>query len=741
MRGPEVRGLGSMVMACLALSLAAAVTGLRASTETATGLLHGRVTWAATGSPLEQVPLRLLGFGVQLTARSGDAGRFRFERVPAGTYLLTADLPALAAAIPVDVTVVPGSETRADLIVILPEAPAERITVVGARRAGGHEGVSTEIYDAATLRSRPGALDDPFRALAGAAGVRAENDFKADVGIRGGTGADTRVLLDGLPVFEPFHFAGGAGSASAVSGDLVESVEVHSGGFSVEHGDTLAGVVEIHTPRLRPESVAGRAGFGTTLGHMAVTGPLAASGRFRVTGRAGDLGLYDELLQEEEVESVSFRDLYGAFEFALPGGGRLETSILRGSSDFGQRVGTSGRAEQNASHGATNLRLEIPLDSRTLLRAFVSAGKNEGSARVTGGPSFDGAMESTDARASIVRLHGSGHTMTAGMNLSVTRASLLGLVAEGGGLRASAIDEEGRTSGVFVEDRWERSSRFGIRYGARLDRYSLTGESEISPRISVILRPAAGLKITGAVGRFVQFARPRQRFLASAASLAAQKADELIVGVERRWGSGHRLVVEAFHRDIRDPVVETVNRYVDLPEALGQFDTANVRGLEVTWERVPRGPWRYRIDYALMEAQQEIGGMTTPMNTDQRHSLNALIGRRLGRGWDLTATARYGSGLPYTPVLLGSNGINLWLESGPLNSARLPGYHRLDLRLAHQRPTAWGRVLVHFDLINVYDQDNLRSIDVDLDPAARTLTRTRHNQVPFMPVFGVSAEF
>ncbi|MCZ6697190.1 MAG: carboxypeptidase-like regulatory domain-containing protein [Acidobacteria bacterium] len=166
MRGTVVRRLGSRVIACLVLSLAAAGTILRAATET--GLLLGRVTRASTGAPLEQVPLRLLGSGVEFTVRSGDAGRFRFEQVPAGTYRLTADLPASASARPVEVTVAPRSETRADLIVILPEALADRITVVGARRAGGHEGVSTEIYDAATLRSRPGALDDPFRALTGA---------------------------------------------------------------------------------------------------------------------------------------------------------------------------------------------------------------------------------------------------------------------------------------------------------------------------------------------------------------------------------------------------------------------------------------------------------------------------------------------------------------------------------------------------------------------------------------------
>ena len=58
MSDTEARGSGLRLLACLALSLAAAVTILRASPESAVGLLHGRVIRAATGSPLEDVPLR-----------------------------------------------------------------------------------------------------------------------------------------------------------------------------------------------------------------------------------------------------------------------------------------------------------------------------------------------------------------------------------------------------------------------------------------------------------------------------------------------------------------------------------------------------------------------------------------------------------------------------------------------------------------------------------------------------------
>ncbi len=715
--------------------------GIAAGGAVRTGLVRGCVARASSGDPLEGFPLRLVGNGVLRLTRSAAGGEFRFENLPPGIYRLEGDLAGAALSNPGPVRVEPGSTTDIILLVDIEETHLERVTVTGGPAGSRHEGTQREVYDGRTLRARPGALGDPMRALRGSAGIRTDSDLKSEAGMRGGAGADTRVVLDGLPVLEPFHFAGGAGTASALSGDLVESVEVHAGGFSVEHGDALSGVVEIRTPRDRPERLIGRAGIDTTHGRIALAGPVARNGVWRLAGRAGDMGLYEASMEGEEIEEVAFRDLYGGVEFTLRGGARLAAWLMRGASEFDQKVGDSGRVVQVARHAAGSVRIETPIDERTLLRATLGRGVSDASSGVTGGSSYDEFLETEEARASLIRLLGSRHALHAGLSLSVDRASIAGRIDRGAGPGPAAIDEVGRTGGLYVEDRWEGSPRVGLRYGIRLDRFSLTGESEISPRLSIVVTPHAGLAFSGAAGRFVQFPRPRQRFLASGSPLRAQIADEVIVGLERRFPGGRRLLVEAFARDLRHPIGETVNLYVDLPEAMARFERGRVRGLEIAWERSQAGPWRWRFDYARMRASQQMDGERFPMNSDQRHALTALIGRRLGRGWDLSATARFSTGHPFTPVVLRSNGIDAWTEAGALNAASLPDYHRLDLRLSRTLPTARGRVTLHVDLINVYDRDNVRNVDVTYDPATRTLTRTRRLQAPFMPVFGFSAEF
>ncbi|MBI1951600.1 MAG: hypothetical protein HYS34_09595, partial [Acidobacteria bacterium] len=109
--------------------------------------------------------------------------------------------------------------------------------------------------------------------------------------------------------------------------------------------------------------------------------------------------------------------------------------------------------------------------------------------------------------------------------------------------------------------------------------------------------------------------------------------------------------------------------------------------------------------------------------------------------WEAGGAFRYASGLPYTPLLPFTSGLAHTTVLGELNSARLPAYHRLDLRLSRLVPVAWGRLGVHVDLLNVYNQANVRSVDLYFEPADGAYYRTTAYQSPFLPVVAVSAEF
>ena len=253
------------------------------------------------------------------------AGRYRFDEVSPGLYVLTFTGATSAARTVSGVRVEPGSEVRVDSVLEGP--PAERITVRG-RRGEEEPGLSRMILGRDALLAPPAALGDPFRALAGRPGIVTDNDFKSEVRVRGGDATETAVLLDGQPLPYAHHFGGSTGSAGTLNGDLLETVEVATGGFSVEHGDALAGVIDLSTREPRPGRVTGSAGIGTMLAHAAVFGP-AGDGTWIASGRVSDLGLYDDRVAGSGSEGVGFHDLFGAIRTPLAGGARLEASLHR----------------------------------------------------------------------------------------------------------------------------------------------------------------------------------------------------------------------------------------------------------------------------------------------------------------------------------------------------------------------------------------------------------------------------
>jgi hypothetical protein len=280
-----------------------------------------------------------------------------------------------------------------------------------------------------------------------------------------------------------------------------------------------------------------------------------------------------------------------------------------------------------------------------------------------------------------------------------------------------------------------------LRYGGRFDRSSLDGESAVSPRVSVEVRPRDHLVLRGAAGRFVQFPRQEQLFLAADSPLRMQGADHLIAGFEMTTDGGTRLVVEGYRKALFRPIGEQVNRYAELQELTTQFDRGRVLGAEATLEHRAATGLIWEADYAWLTATQTKDGLESPRDTDQRHNLGLSIGSRFGNGWEAGGTIRYASGLPYSPLTAWSNGVDFGVSVGELNRARLPAYSRMDLSLRHARATSWGRLNVRLDLLNVLNRSNVRSIGVAYDPSTAAFYRITNHQSPFLPVLAVSADF
>ena len=268
-------------------------------------------------------------------------------------------------------------------------------------------------------------------------------------------------------------------------------------------------------------------------------------------------------------------------------------------------------------------------------------------------------------------------------------------------------------------------------------------------------------------------------------------------GLQKILDSGLRVRIDGYYKRLSDLIVgqiETNDERLarlsgyDVPPALRtavQTDalittvplnaaTGRAYGLEVyvahsgVSSASPLTGW---VAYSVGRAERTAYGLTHAFDYDRRHAVTTAARLRLGARLDLSATGRWATGLPRTPV----RGVRLALIADAedvdgdgnraeqiaqrdglgdplfqpdlggvanINSARLPHFARLDTRLTY-RPTWSGeRWAFYLDLINVLGAKNITQIDSALffDPASDRpgiVERAQDTGLGFFPSFGI----
>jgi hypothetical protein len=123
------------------------------------------------------------------------------------------------------------------------ELPTRR--VAAHRRSDGPTGVKSEF-----IRKMPSAMNDPVRAVAFTPGVTVQNDVNVRPYVRGGDAEQTRVVLDGMPLLQPYHVGG---VFSMFNLNTLDGVELYRDDFPVEDPGALSGVLRLKTKTRLPE--------------------------------------------------------------------------------------------------------------------------------------------------------------------------------------------------------------------------------------------------------------------------------------------------------------------------------------------------------------------------------------------------------------------------------------------------------------------------------------------------------
>jgi hypothetical protein len=226
---------------------------------------------AQTGEPLAGATVALADWSRVATVDAG--GRYALGDVPSGSHRLTIRFigyvpRSLRALVPEDGTLEIDVSLRAqpvrlqtvEVSAVSDGAPA---SLLG--RGPPDRAATTETLWMHPLLAEP----DLFQAIEGG-DVAVRPESPSGIHIRGGLSDQTAYLLDGVPVFSPYH-AGGV--FSAWNADALADVQVLSSTPPPEYVSALSGTLagETRTPGTRLQT---RGGISTTQARLTVDGPL-----------------------------------------------------------------------------------------------------------------------------------------------------------------------------------------------------------------------------------------------------------------------------------------------------------------------------------------------------------------------------------------------------------------------------------------------------------------------------------
>jgi hypothetical protein len=363
----------------------------------------------------------------------------------------------------------------------------------------------------------------------------------------------------------------------------------------------------------------------------------------------------------------------------------------------------------------------------------------------------------------------------------------------------SAVDST--RLGAWLQDRWQAGRSLSLEAGLRLDWNGVNRRTTVSPRASATLRLGDATRLRAGGGLYTQ--SPGYEKLIQAdyfvdlsdargLELPYERSSHAVLSLERDLAPGFTVRAEGYYKTFADLVVGRLETEAERQARVARYDfpaelqwsvptapqitsqpssdaSGHAYGFDVFLERRANSA-KTRLtgwaSYTFGVARRDAYGRESAFDYDRRHALSAVASFRAGAKWDFAATARVASGFPRTPVLglrvsaVEDEGGRLVPEqdrSGLLvyttdlgdvaniNSARLPTFARLDLRVNFRPRGANGRWLFYLDLINVLNRENAGAYEATLeyDPASEQprLVETPARGIPFLPSVGVRVRF
>jgi hypothetical protein len=658
--------------------------------------------------------------------------------------------------------------------------PAQEITVRASARRRDPARVSVSVDEARTV---PGAQGDALKVVESLPGVARSAFGSGKLVVWGSAPGDTRVYVDGVEIPALYHPSGLRGTINA---DLIQRLDLAPGGWGVDHGRALGGLVRLQTRELPKEGIHGSIGADLLDTSATITAAVSDRARVALAGRVSYLdrlltgvvspeaGDYFPIPRYRDYQAKVALDLREdeALSFVLLGSGdtlrrslaspdpaatRSETTdssfhrfyarYQRAFSDGGDVMITPyfGRDERasSASYGATGASQAIDTfryGVRAARRAPITA-----DLAVTAGVDVAGSRSSVTRSGSLTvppregDIYVFGQPPGADVAADTWSASLVDaapfVFAD---LRLGPV---AITPGVRVDAFLIEGSRVTPRVGATPSIGSSRLTTAIDPRVSVSFAAGRRVTISASAGLYHQPPAPEELgAVFGTPALTLSRALHLSAAQAVRLTDRLGLEVTGYYKSLDQLVVRSRLPAPRLALGLTQDGEGRSYGAQLLLRQEAWKGFSGWIAYAISRSERWYAGDATRrlLDDDQPHVLTVVASQTLA-GFTVGARFRAASGAPRTPVVSSfydATEGRFGPVFGAQNSTRLPAFYELDLRA--EKAFSIGAVTLRLSLnvLNVTYRKNVEEVGYSFDFSQRRYI----TGLPILAVLGARLE-
>jgi len=660
------------------------------------------------------------------------------------------------------------------------EVTAQRLT----------EKTSKLVLSARELVNAAGSAGDPLKAITALPGIIPTEEGSAQVYMRGSNGNENITWVNHTPVGYLYHFGG---FQSTINSALIEDINVFLGGFPVEYGDALGGVVDA---RLRPpknDRMHYQFDLSTIASSFLVEGPAGAAGgdSFFIAGRRSYLDLIfspsdaTEVFSDDDKDDdpdqillvprfYDFQALYHhklnrgyVDSYLFAAGDELEMELRSSAKSDPQLAGKLREKIQYQTTGFTwKQRWNQAWDSTTTMAYLREKSANQAGRDELGEPFYARVEENTLHLQPELRWRGPTDSQIS-IGLAGGYADIpIDLYAP----RSPTEDDpdfdftsqnkyrvkknlSASEASPYIKYRKQWTNNLTTQLGLRHTNIEVSGgfhAHQLSPRARLEYPLTPATLLTAAWGQYIQMPRGEEIVESFGnPSLLMTEAEHRILGIEHQINSLYNIKAEIYHKPMKNLVIALDENQP--PDNYINRGTGEAYGFDLFVKRKPgqgKIGW-LSLSWAKSRRTNEITSITRDFSGDQPFTLTAVWGQPFSgnwKRWDWSIKAQAHSGTPYTAVIARhredpNNPNSRWIpEYGKHNAERLPNYYKVDLRIGREVLFNESKLKFYFDLQNITFAKNIIAYD-EGDEYQDIDNPTEVTGLPFFPFFGVEMEF